>query len=53
MPIVYLANDAVKQSYLHNAYMLKFMDDNNSQQIVNKELFWKFKTAFKDWTTNI
>jgi hypothetical protein len=53
VPIVHLFHDAVKQSYLHNAYVLKFMDDNDSQQIVDEELFWEFKTVFKDWTINM
>jgi hypothetical protein len=37
--IIYSFNDAVKQSYLYNAYVLKFMDDNDSDDTVNKDLF--------------
>jgi hypothetical protein len=37
--IVHSFNDAVKQSYLHNIHILKFMDDNNSDDTINKDLF--------------
>jgi hypothetical protein len=39
IPIIYTFDNAVKQSYLHNIYILKFIDNNDSQQIINKELF--------------
>jgi hypothetical protein len=37
--IVYSFNDADRQGYLYNVYILKFIDDNDSDNIVNEELF--------------
>jgi hypothetical protein len=46
--IIYSFNNANRQGYLHNIYILKFIDDNNSDNIIDKKLFWEFKRVFKD-----
>ena len=51
--IIHSYDDADRQGYLHNIYILKFIDDNNFDDIVDEKLFWEFKKVFKDWTVNI
>jgi hypothetical protein len=37
--IIHSFNNAIKQSYLYNTYILKFINDNNSNNTINKDLF--------------
>jgi hypothetical protein len=46
--IVYFFDNVNRQGYLYNIYMLKFIDNNNSNNVIDKELFCKFKRVFKD-----
>jgi hypothetical protein len=39
VPIIHTFNNAIKQSYLYNTHVLKFIDNNDSQQIINEKLF--------------
>jgi hypothetical protein len=37
--IIHSFNDAIKQSYLYNTHVLKFIDNNDSDNTINEDLF--------------